>query len=323
MEERKISRVFLAFVLLLFLTACGQKAEFQEERQSSYTQAQCLVVLLSKKEQLEELCTAHIWNTVYDIDGKAYTYAALFEQNIQTYMLELKTLSSMAEQQGIVLNPDEESKIAEAALQYRKLLQSSEISILQNSSLQEIQDLLTDYVKAQKMKAKLMEAPGLEVSESEARVAELGKIAVADREEALSLLEKIQNGEDFMNLAGMYSLETDIRIKLARNKIEYPEEDALFQLENEALSDILHLGERYYIFKMLNSYDEESTKENKQDLMSEKTLHALSGICTQYMQEQGIETDEQVWAAIRSDTDLSLDVQNFFDFYEEKMIVSH
>lgn len=202
-------------------------------------------------------------------------------------------------------------------------MQSSEISILQNSSLQEIQDLLTDYVKAQKMKAKLMEAPGLEVSESEARVAELGKIAVADREEALSLLEKIQNGEDFMNLAGMYSLETDIRIKLARNKIEYPEEDALFQLENEALSDILHLGERYYIFKMLNSYDEESTKENKQDLMSEKTLHALSGICTQYMQEQGIETDEQVWAAIRSDTDLSLDVQNFFDFYEEKMIVSH
>lgn len=323
MEERKISRVFLAFVLLLFLTACGQKAEFQEERQSSYTQAQCLVVLLSKKEQLEELCTAHIWNTVYDIDGKAYTYAALFEQNIQTYMLELKTLSSMAEQQGIVLNPDEESKIAEAALQYRKLLQSSEISILQNSSLQEIQDLLTDYVKAQKMKAKLMEAPGLEVSESEARVAELGKIAVADREEALSLLEKIQNGEDFMNLAGMYSLETDIRIKLARNKIEYPEEDALFQLENESLSDILHLGDRYYIFKMLNSYDEESTKENKQDLMNEKTLHALSGICTQHMQEQGIETDEQVWAAIRSDTDLSLDVQNFFDFYEEKMIVSH
>ncbi len=309
---KKIKYFLLIILSVLLVISCSKK---QEPVKKTYDTKQMLLLVLSKKQDVESVCGSEIWNTFYNIDNEDLSFEDIFCQDMNKFILELKTLSIMADEKGIGINADEDAKLKEIANNYLKLTQKSEIKMISALSFDDIYTLLIDYTKAVKMKNDILTGNGLEVSENEARVIDAYKIILNSGDEAKSVKEKLDDGEDFKTVANTYSTDKKIEAIIKRGDYKKELEDIIYNLSDDEISDILEYNGKYYIFKIVNSYNKELTKNNKKRLMNEKTLHELGGVCDSYTNEKGIEVDAGKWAELENSVGGTLDIEGFFDFY--------
>ena len=282
--------------------------------EKEYGKAEAMVILTTEKLRYEDVYTEEIWSASVDRQGTAFESVLL--PQIRDFLIDLKTMSNMAEEWEIALTSREKELTAEAAAQYYLALGSTmaeEFELEQS----DVRDLYEDYWTAEKLVARLTGDLNLEVSDSEAKVITVAQIELFNRETAEEVLEKVQEeGSDFYSIAKEYSENEEIKRQIYRGLTGAEYEDAAFAMAEGEVSDVVADEGRFYILKCLDDYDEEATRVRKEQMMQEKKTEAFHTSYQAYKSEHPLTGDEEFWST-RSVAESPAVEADFFAIYED------
>ena len=300
----------------LMISGCGVAETLSpaNKGEKEYGKAETMVILTTEKLRYENVYTEEIWTAAVDEDGT--TFGEVLLPQVHDFLIELKTMSNMAEEREISLTSREKELVTEAAAKYYMTLgnaHAEDFGLKQS----DVAELYTDYWISEKLVEQLTGSMNLEVSDSEAKVITISQIEVSDREVAEEVLEKVQEaGEEFYSIAKEYSEQEEIKKQIYRGMLGDEYEEAAFALEEGGISDLIVTDGKYYILQCVDDYDEEATKLRKEEMMREKKTEAFHSSYQAYKAEHPLIGDEELWGALSVAESPKVEA-DFFAVYEE------
>ena len=261
--------------------------------EKEYGRAEPMVILSTERLRYEDVYTEEVWSAAVDDQGTDFETVLLSQ--IHDFMIELKTMSNMAEEYGIELTSREKDLVKEAASKYFEALGSNRAESF-GLELDAVNRLYTDYWTAEKLVESLTNDMNLEVSDSEAKVIEVAQIELSDMEQAVLVLEKVSaEGADFNAIAKEYSENEELKKQIHYGLMGKEYEQAAFGLENGEISGVVADSGKYYVLKCINDYDEEATRIRKEEMIQEKKNEAFHSSYQAYKTENPLNGDSGLW----------------------------
>ena len=300
----------------LMISGCGMAETLStaNKGEKEYGKAETMAILTTEKLRYENVYTDEIWTAA--IDQKGTTFETVLLPQVHDFLIELKTMSNMAEEREITITSREKELVAEAAGKYYMALgsENAEMFDLEQS---DVAELYMDYWISEKLVEQLTGSMNLEVSDSEAKVITVSQIEVSDRETAEEVLEKVQEaGEEFYSIAKEYSEQEEIKKQIYRGMMNDAYEEAAFSLAEGEVSEVIAEDGKYYVLQCVDDYDEEATKLRKDQMMREKKTEAFHTSYQAYKAEHPLIGDEELWKSL-SVADSPKVEADFFAIYEE------
>lgn len=287
--------------------------------QVNYNKEQILIYALSHKEKLTQLLQEEVWNTVYLIDNEEYSYEDLFTKDMKEFITEIYVLSNIARKKGLALDDKKLAFIKEISEEYYNLLKESKLSFFNKiSSNESIYNIFLDYALSLELKENLLLSDEFEISDSYARVIEVEEYSFTDEKILNNLKFDLENSDDISSKISLYKIESNLK-KLSNNENVDTKKSELFLLENGEFSSIIKENNIYYIYKIINSYDIEATKDNKNSLRLKEINEELKKEYENYLKSNKVEFSDSLYKELREYIKYDLDIKNFFEFYEEKL----
>ena len=314
---KKLGKAAIACLTAVFLiSGCGVTETLSPgtKGEKEYGKAETMVILTTERLRYEDVYTEEIWTA--SVDKQGTTFADVLLPQVHDFMIELKTMSRMAEKYEIALTSREKELVAEAAARYYMALGSANAEAF-GLKQDAVANLYSDYWISEKLVTKLTGDMNLEVSDSEAKVITLSQIVLSDREKAEKVLAlAAEDGADFYSIAKEHSEEDEIKIQIHRGMMGKNLETAAFALEEDSLSEVILEDGRYYILKCMDDYDEEATKLRKDQMIREKKTEAFHTGYQAFKAENPLIGDETFWSSL-SVTESPKVEADFFAIYEE------
>ena len=141
-------------IAAMLLTGCAVTETLSpiSKGEKEYGKAETMVILTTERLRYEEVYTEEIWTA--SVDNTGTTFADILLPQVHDFLIELKTMSRMAEEYEIALTSREKELVAEAAAKYYMALGSAnaeEFGLKQDT----VANLYSDYWTAEKLVAKL------------------------------------------------------------------------------------------------------------------------------------------------------------------------
>lgn len=264
--------------------------------EKEYGHAETMMILSTELLRYEEVYTEDVWSAVVDDHGTDFETVLLSQ--IHDFMIELKTMSNMAEEHGIELTSREKDLVKEAASRYFEALGSSQAEVF-GLELETVNGLYTDYWTAEKLVESLTDDMNLEVSDSEAKVITVAQIELSDMEEATQVWEKVSaDGADFIAIAKEVSEDEEVKKQIHYGFMDKEYEQAAFGLEEGEISDVVVDSGKYYVLKCIDDYDEEATRIHKEVMIQEKKNEAFHSSYQAYKAENPLSGDSELWEGL-------------------------
>lgn len=280
----------------------------------------------------DEVCTlseAKVFLTNYqniyaDMYGVNLWKHKFKENEFETYvkditvsqLAQILAMDFLAEEKNISLNEEEQSKIKEAAKAYYDSLNDTEKQYMHVSE-GDIEKLYSRYGLANKLYTQLTGDVNAEISDDDARVMEAAQIYVTDENEANEIENQLNNGADFMSLAGTYNEAAEIEVAFGRNDVQKEVEEAVFSLENEQVSGKIATENGWYFIKCINNYNQELTDANKSVILEQRRKEAFDDVYSEFLEELPSEFNEEVWKEVKIEEDKEITTDSFFKTYEK------
>ena len=283
------------------------------KEEKEYGKPEVMVILSTERLRYEEVYTEELWSAAVDEKGTAFETVLLSQ--VHDFLVELKTMSNMAQEQKLELSSREKELVKEAAKQYLEALGSTHAAEFELTE-DHVSTLYSDYRTAEKLVEQLTGSMNLEVSDSEAKVIEVAQIMVTEAETAAEVFDKVsEDGADFYSIAKEYSESEEIKQQLSYSLASEAYEEAAFQLETGEISEIITDSGKYYILKCINDYDVEATRLRKEEMIREKKNEAFHTSYQQYKSEHPLTEDSAFWSTVKLE-DCPLVEADFFEVYE-------
>ena len=119
---------------------------------------------MNTKNQYEEIFGEEIWNTSHD----GVTLEANIKETVLAKLAKIKAMNLLAQQEGIVLDEGEKSRVMKASEEYYKSLNEVEIAGFQVTQ-EQIYTMYEEYALADKVYEHLITDINPEISDDEAR----------------------------------------------------------------------------------------------------------------------------------------------------------
>ncbi len=282
--------------------------------EKEYGKAETMVVLTTERLRYEAVYTEEIWTA--SVDNRGTTFEAVLLPQVHDFLIDLKTMSNMAEEQEIALTSKEKELVHEAAEKYYTELGSEHAEDF-GLKQEMVSELYTDYWISEKLVEQLTGAINLEVSDSEAKVITVSQMELSDKAKAEEVLALVQEEDaDFHAIAKEYSENEEIKYQVYRGQMGSAYENAAFALAEGEVSGVISEDGRYYILKCVDDYDEEATRIRKDQMMREKKTEAFHTSYQSYKAEHPLVVDEELWSTL-SVTDSPKVEADFFAIFEE------
>lgn len=301
---------------VLMISGCGMAETLSpaNKGEKEYGKAETMVILTTEKLRYENVYTEEIWTAA--VDNRGTDFESVLLPQVHDFLIELKTMSNMAEEWEIVLTSREKELVSEAAARYYMALGDEQAEIF-GLKQDDVTALYSDYWISEKLVEQLTGDMNLEVSDSEAKVITVSQIELSERERADEILEKVQvEGADFYSIAKEYSEQDEIKKQMYRGMSGGKYEEAAFSLGEGDVSGVVADGGKYYILQCVDDYDEEATKLRKDEMMREKKTAAFHSSYQAYKAEHPLIGDEELWSTL-SVADSPKVEADFFAIYEE------
>lgn len=231
-------------------------------------------------------------------------------------LAQIMAMDFLAEEKDISLTEEEQAKVKEAAKAYYESLNDTEKKYM-NVSEGDIEKLYSRYGLANKLYTYLTGDVNAEVSDDDARVMEVAQIYVTDENTANEIQNQINNGADFMSLAGTYNEAGEIEVALGRNNVSKEVEEVIFSLENDQVSGMIAADNGWYFIKCINNYNQELTDANKAVILEQRRKEAFDDVYSEFLKEIPSEFNEEVWKEVEIETDKEITTDSFFKTYEK------
>lgn len=282
--------------------------------EKEYGKAETMVILTTEKLRYEDVYTEEIWGA--SVDNRGTTFESVLLPQVHEFLIDLKTMSSMAKEWEIDLTSREKELVSEAAAQYYMALGSANAEVFELEQ-SDVSELYEDYWISEKLVARLTGDLNLEVSDSEAKVITVSQIELSDRENAEEVLElAMEEGADFNAIAKEHSEHDEIKVQIHRGLMGEAYEEAAFELAEGDVSGVISDDGKYYILKCVDDYDEEATRIRKEQMMREKKTEAFHTSYQAYKAEHPLIGDEELWSTLSVSGSPEVEA-DFFAIYEE------
>lgn len=281
--------------------------------EKEYGKAETMVILTTERLRYEDVYTEEIWTA--SVDKKGTTFEEVLLPQVHNFLIELKTMSHMAEDYEIALTSREKELVSEAAAKYYMALGGNHAEAF-GLKQDMVADLYSDYWTAEKLVAKLTGDMNLEVSDSEAKVITIAQIELSEKETADAVLSKVQEDDaDFYAIAKEYSENETVKMQMHRGMTGTKLEDAAFSMAEGEISDVIAHEGKYYIIQCMDDYDEEATKLRKEQMISEKKTEVFHQNYQAYKAEHPLTADEELWKSLSIVGIPKVDA-DFFEIFE-------
>ncbi len=302
--------------LMLSLSGCrGMELENKTEMVEEYTKPQAMILIANERNRYEAAYSDKIWQV--QVGDEAAGFDKLTIQNVKDFMEEIKLLNLLAADRGITVNSTERDLIRRITDEYMAGLSDGDLSYI-GCSREDVQTVYTDYYTADKLINSITSNVDTDISDSEVKVIKIAEIGTSDLKKAKAILKRIKiDGESFSAMASRYNeLETSERTLMRSEKPDLIEQTA-FSLEEGQTSNILAVGDMYYIINCVDGYAEEETLERKERLSKALDTKAVREIVEPYRKEHNIQLLERFWNEIDFSEPSGSTADNFFDVYNK------
>lgn len=321
MKKRKGIAVGLLFLLLtgFCLAACGNGISMVSDAGDGqgYSDAQIMLVVATERNRYRDVYTDQIWQVEVDDEGTLFQTYLL--KSIQSFLQELKTMNRLADERGIKLTGQEKEQLERLAENFYGSL-TEEDRKYTGIDEEGVYDFYVEYHLANKLVDELTRDVNLEISDSEAKVIRVQEIVLSDESQAQEVYGQVtaENG-DFLSLARSVSEDKEIEKPIGRNERSKEYEDVVFSLEAGGISPVIHDGDRFYIVRCVDDYDEDATLERKKKLAAARKNQAFRQIYDSFVSEASVEIKSDVWDEISLAEESASTTTGLFERYQEMM----
>ena len=304
------------FAVMLGLSGCkGMELENKTEMVEEYTKPQAMVLIANERNRYEEIYSDKIWSVSVGDDETGFD--KLVVQNVKDFMEEIELLNLLAEDRGISVNSAERDVIRRITDEYMNGLTEADLSYM-GCSRDDVSKLYTDYYTADKLIKSITDSVDTEISDSEVKVIRIALIGTADLKKAKAILKRIKiDGESFSYMASRYNELDENEMTLMRTENPGLIESTAFSLEEGQTSNILAVGDMYYIVNCVDGYAEAETLERKDRLSRALNTVAVREILEPYRREHIIQFMEKFWNEIDFSSSSESTADNFFEVYNK------
>ncbi len=345
-RTRKRKRCGSAFVLaacVFALAACSRarvvfttgfgKDEIFRIDDAVCTMPEFMVYLTNTQNQYEDVYGPEVWTI--SLDG------ATLEQNVKDTVLaklaRVKTMYLLAEEKGIELTDAELEQIDQAAQEYFRSLNETEVDLL-GIDEDTVAQMYREYAMARKVYQYIIQDVNPEISDDEARTITVqhillrtyvndgtgNRVAYTDElkknvyERACAIREQAVSGESsFQDLASRYSEDPTVTYSFGKGEMDEAFEAAAFALETDEISQVVETQSGYHIIKCINTFDREQTDANKLQLLEERRREVFGEEYDAFVEKLNKGLNEELWEQVEFLRDRQVTTSSFFEVYEK------
>jgi len=231
-------------------------------------------------------------------------------------LVNMVCMKQLADQKGLILSEEEETKIKEAAKEYYASLAKADKDYLDVSE-SEVQEFYRHYALAGKVHQAIVNEIDDEVSDDEARVMQVMQIFVSDANNASIVRSKLMEGNDFATIAATYNELSSVSANICRADLPDEVEQIVFQLNDNEVTDVIQTEEGYYFIKCLNKFQPELTEANKEIILDKRRKDTFNDVYSQFLDGLSSYLNEDVWEGLEVDSTSGIETEQFFEIYEK------
>lgn len=280
------------------------------------------IFLTTTQNQYEQLIQPDMW----DKDFGGMSLEEYVKETILGQLTQIKSMALMAVEREITLDESETKAIAVAAKEYYQSLTAEELSYL-GITLEQVQNLYTQYALSEKLYEELTADVDTEVSDDEARSITVQQIyipktnenAKAQAEEAHE--KAIAEDADFEAIALAYNVDGETEASYRKGAAEAALETVVFSLDINEISHVVEGESGYYIVKCISSFNREETDANKAEIIAQRKAEAFDVVYQEFIQQQPSQFNDELWKKLELQSDGAVSTSNFFDVYNQFMDV--
>lgn len=184
----------------------------------------------------------------------------------------------------------------------------------------DVQHIYEDYGLAEKLAGQLTDNVALEVSDSEAKVIHVKQIKTSDESEADAFQRAAsQEDADFQSCAEEAGLTVSDRV-LGRGDESDAYEKEAFSLAEDAVSQVIHADDAYYVLKCTDDYDEDETAARKERIYEERKKRAFQEIYDRFSNTISVSYSSGLWDSLDLTSEFEKNDADFFEIYAEYAI---
>ena len=342
---KKLAMICLVGAMsMILLTGCGKNTKLVfttglsgnqlfKIGDAKCTMPEAMIYLTTFYNQYGNIYGPEMWN--YDFGGVS------LEEHVKDVVLsklaQIKIMNLMAEEREIELSKEEKELVSKAADKYFDALEDT-IKDKENITKEIVKQVYTEYALANKVYLTITEDADMEISDDEARTVTVQVIYFQNwkmknnektslnenelqkvKETAKDVLKRINEGENFENLAMQYSDEKQIVMHFGRGMTEEYFEEVLFSLDEGEVSRMIETSEGFYIVKCISTMDYEATQENKLLLATQRKKEAFSKAYAEVSENTHSQFRDKQWNELNLEEEIHVTDANFFDIYHEFM----
>lgn len=314
------------------LTTGFEKDEVFRIGKSSCTLPEAMVFLVNMQNQYEKVYGAGIWEKKYDDE----TLPDKLKDIVVARMAQIKTMTLLAEEYGVVLNDQEEKWVKEAAETYYGSLNQKEIDFMQVDE-KIVENLYREYALANKVYTSIIEDVNPEISDDEARTITVQTIFIKNyaldgegnkipyteearkgaKTKAMEIQSLLAGGEDFNLLAEKYNEGEQSTYSFGKGEMEKAFEEAAFNLGTEEISGVVETENGFYIIKCISTFDRKETDENKEKIVEKRKKEVFNQVYEEFVSTQLRNLNEKLWDGVELVKDEEVNTSNFFQNYND------
>ena len=262
-----------------------------------------------------------VWTSSYPVtkdDGSTEdsTLEEIAKRSAIKQIREIKLAYSHRDDYNVSLTEKEKEEVEKQAAEMMNKVTKEEKKTMGISDATAIK-VFTESMVVAKLRSKLAEKEGVEISDEEAKTSKIyfiyfptsatdssgNAVSASDKnkkqakEDAESALKRIKDGNDIATVAqayGMGGTSGEMTIDSESNLPDELKESVDKLKDGELLDKVVSADDGYYIIKMLNVVDETATAEKKEELLSNKEQELLSDKIKEWTKNQDFDYDKDV-----------------------------
>jgi len=343
-----ICRMVLALAIAILLSGCEKAdkntdivftTEFGEDEVFRIDNASCSlpeikVYMRTSQDQYESLFGSEIWGK--DIGGT--TLGDQLKDTILARLAQIKVMTLLADEYGIMLDENEQEICKAAAKAFVSGLSPLEIDDMQ-ADTDLIEKMYSEYALSNKVYEHVTKDVNPEISDDEARTIKVKHILIKNytldsngkrvnmtqlddlraKAKCRSILEKIQAGADFDEMAQEYNEDDETSYAFMKGTMPESFEEAAFQLDTDEVSGIVTTEYGYHIIKCISTFDQAETDANKEKIVQQRKNEAFNSVYTDFVKTVYSNLNEKLWETLEFEKKPEITTTNFFDIYSEYM----
>ena len=234
------------------------------------------------------------------------------------------TMASLAKSRGVTLTANEQKAVEEAATKYYETLGAAEKDYT-SATLEDVKNLYTNYMLAEKLYNGLTEHIGENVSDEEARAIQIQYIRISvdkyKKSKVKSIFQDITdlvNGgyQEFSREAKQYSQDETNELILKKNEAIAKFEKEAFKLSDKEISNLIEDGNNYYLLYCVNSYLKEETQANKNKIIQSLKQAEFDNQYQAFLNTADTDFNTTVWENIAISDNAEIKANTLMTYYK-------